>query len=67
VTRDFTSILKMIEVRFGLTPLTARDAAADDMAEFFDFSNAHWLTPPALPVQPTTGLCDKTKERAPGF
>jgi phospholipase C len=67
VQRDLTSILKMIEVRFNLPALTARDAAADDMAEFFDFSTPHWLTPPALPTQPTTGTCDKTKERAPGF
>ena len=67
VTRDFTSILKLIEVRFGIAPLSARDAAADDLGEFFDFSSPHWLTPPALPAQPTTGLCDKTKEKAPGF
>jgi phospholipase C len=67
VWRDFTSILRLIEVRFNVPSLTARDAAADDMMEFFDFSSPHWLTPPALPVQPTTGTCDKTKEKAPGF
>ena len=67
VQRDHTSILKLIETRFNVPPLTARDAAADDMAEFFDFSTPHWLTPPPLPAQPTTGICDKTKERAPGF
>jgi len=65
--RDFTSILKLIETRFGLTALTARDGAADDMTEFFDFSTAHFATPPALPAQPITGVCDKTKEKAPGF
>src|SRR3954463_3837950 len=65
--RDFTSILKLIEVRFGLTPMTARDGAADDMTEFFDFSAPHFATPPALPAQPTTGVCDKTREKAPGF
>jgi phospholipase C len=65
--RDFTSILKLIETRFGLTSLTSRDAAADDMTEFFDFSTAHFATPPALPAQPVTGVCDKTKEKAPGF
>jgi len=59
--------LKLIETRFGLTSLTARDAAADDMTEFFDFSTAHFATPPALPAQPTSGACDKTKEKAPGF
>jgi phospholipase C len=65
--RDFTSILKLIEVRFGLTSLTARDGAADDMTEFFDFSAPHFATAPTMKTQPTTGVCDKTKEKAPGF
>jgi len=56
--REFTSILKLIETRFGLPALTARDAWADDMSEFFDFSNPSWLTPPPLPAQPTNGTCD---------
>ena len=64
---DFTSILKLIEVRFGLTSMTARDDAASDMTEFFDFSAPHFATPPTLPAQPTTGVCDKTKEKAPNF
>ena len=64
--RELTSILKLIEVRFGLPPLTARDAAADDMTEFFDFGNVPaWLTPPPLPAQPTNGLDDPTKEAPP--
>ncbi|HTE88182.1 MAG TPA: alkaline phosphatase family protein [Terriglobales bacterium] len=65
--RDLTSILRLIEVRFNVSSLTARDAAADNMLEFFDFSTPHWLTPPPLPDQPTTGACDFTKEKAPGF
>ena len=65
--RDFTSILKLIETRFGLTALTARDGAADDMTEFFDFSAPHFATAPTMKSQPTTGVCDKTKEKAPGF
>jgi phospholipase C len=65
--RDLTSILRLIEVRFNVAPLTARDAAADDMTEFFDFSNPYWLIPPVLPPQPTNGACDFTKEKAPGF
>src|SRR5439155_4286161 len=65
--RDLTSILRLIEVRFYVPALTARDAAADNMLEFFDFSTPHWLTPPPLPDQPTTGLCDFNKEKAPGF
>ncbi|GAB1691141.1 alkaline phosphatase family protein [Krasilnikovia sp. M28-CT-15] len=34
---DHTSILKMIEWRFGLAPLTVRDAAANNLAEVLDF------------------------------
>lgn len=67
VNRDHGSILKLIETRFGLPALTQRDAQADDMTEFFDFSSPHWLTPPALPAQPTTGTCNKNLEKAPGF
>jgi len=65
VPREFTSILKLIEVRFGLPSLTARDAAADDMTEFFDFTRPAWLTPPQLPVQPTNGTCDWKLEALP--
>ena len=65
--RDFTSILKLIEVRFNVPSLTARDASADNMMEFFDFSTPHLLKPPGLPPQPTNGVCDPTKEKAPGF
>ena len=62
VARDYTSILRLIEVRFGVAPLTARDATADDMMEFFDFSFPSWLTPPTAYAQPTNGTCDFTKE-----
>jgi phospholipase C len=67
VGRDSTSILKLIEVRFGAQSLTARDAAADDMTEFFDFSAPAWATPPMLQAQPTNGTCDYSVERAPGY
>lgn len=50
--RTTASVLKLVETRFGLPALTARDAAADDMTEFFDFSNPSWMTPPTLPQQP---------------
>lgn len=65
--RDVTSILRLIEVTFNVPPLTARDAAADDMMEFFDFSHPSWLTPPPLPTQPTSGACNHNLEKAPGF
>jgi phospholipase C len=54
---DYTAILKLIETRFSLPSLTARDAAQPDMTEFFDFSNPPWTTPPTVPVQPTNGAC----------
>lgn len=67
-TRDYTSILRLIEDRFNVAPLTLRDANADDMMDFFDFSGAPpLLTPPALPPQPTDGNCQKNMEKAPGF
>src|SRR6266536_334476 len=56
-TRDYTAILKLIETRFGLNNLTARDAAQfgmeDDSTDqgFFDFTNIPWKTPPTLPSQ----------------
>jgi len=65
VQRDYTSILKLIETRFGLPSLTARDAAADPMLDFFDFTSASWLTPPPLPDQPTTGTCSNALETGP--
>jgi len=65
--RDHTSILKFIETRFSLPALTARDAAADDMTELFDFSQAHLATPPALPDQPVNGVCSISREKAPGL
>jgi phospholipase C len=35
---DHTSVLKMIEWRWGLQPLSVRDAAANNLAEALDFS-----------------------------
>jgi phospholipase C len=66
LNRDHTSFLKLIETRFSLPPLTARDDAADNMTEFFNFQSPSWMTPPTLPVQPTNGVCDLTLEKAPG-
>ncbi len=66
VQRDFSSIYRLIETRFGMSPLNPRDANADDMLEFFDFSKPALLTPPSLPDQPTDGVCDKTLSGEPG-
>lgn len=54
---DHTAILKLIETRFHLKSLTARDAAQMDMTEFFDFAGKPWKTPPKTPDQPTNGPC----------
>ncbi|MGI9002338.1 MAG: alkaline phosphatase family protein [Pseudonocardia sp.] len=37
-THDFTSILRLIQVNWGLAPLADRDAAAGPMLEAFDFT-----------------------------
>jgi phospholipase C len=60
--RDYTAILKLIESRFNLPLLTARDAAQAGMDDpntgFFDFTNSPWRTPPStLPAQNVTGQC----------
>ncbi|MDQ1508881.1 MAG: phospholipase [Actinomycetota bacterium] len=53
---DHTSILKMIEWRFGLTPLSTRDANARNLAEVLDFVHApnlaapDWQVPPVAPL-----------------
>jgi len=64
--RDFTSVLAFIESRFKLSTLTARDAAADNMAEFFDFNSAPRLSIPPLSDQPKNGACSFDLEKAPG-
>jgi phospholipase C len=55
---DHTSILKMVEWRWGLAPLTARDAAARNLAETFDFADPDFSVP-RLPyvTDPGPHLC----------
>jgi phospholipase C len=55
--RDTTAVLKMVETRFGLSPLTARDGSQMDMTEFFDFVNKPWASPPTPPTQVQDGQC----------
>jgi phospholipase C len=45
----FESILKMIEYRFGLSPLTRRDAYAQNIARSFDWESKPRLDVPNLP------------------
>ena len=42
---DHTSVLKMIEWRWGLPPLSARDAAANNLAEALDFNRVRHDVP----------------------
>ena len=76
-TRDYTSILRLIEDTFvapatlpaGVNPwLTLRDKNADNMMEFFDFSaGPQLLNAPVIKTQPTSGVCKNSQEKAPGF
>src|SRR3954463_15441231 len=52
----FESILKMIEYRYGLAPLTRRDAYAQNIARSFDFASKPRLEVPDLPDPPTVAL-----------
>jgi phospholipase C len=57
---DFTSWMKLVEKRFNLPSLNARDAKASDMTEYFDFEKAPWATPPANPPTVNLGQCYDT-------
>jgi phospholipase C len=47
VERDHTSVLKLIERKWNLPPMTARDAGADDLLDMVDFD-----APPAFALPP---------------
>lgn len=57
-TLDFTSMLKFIETNWNIEPLTARDAAANNILTAFDFESA-----PRAPVLLTTERGVITPER----
>ena len=49
-TFDHTSILKLVERKWNLPPLTHRDAAATDLIETLDLDSPPvFLVPPKLP------------------
>jgi len=62
VTTDYTAWLKLVEKRFSLPPLNARDgwSGTSDMTDFFDFQNPPWTTPPATPPVDGPGSCYDT-------
>jgi phospholipase C len=47
-TTDHTSVLRFIEARFGLPALTARDANATALFDYFDFANPPFTRPPSI-------------------
>jgi phospholipase C len=62
--RDTTAWLNLVEERFSIPALTARDAywstapaGPATMDEFFDFVNVPWATPPIPPTQNKGGTC----------
>jgi len=66
--RDTTAWLSLVEERFNLQPLNARDGywltekdattgLPGTMDEFFDFQNPPWMTPPSPPTQYQGGAC----------
>jgi phospholipase C len=57
-TFDHTSILRLIEWRWGLAPLTVRDATANNLADLLDFSNPELGAPTfSVPAGPFGGVC----------
>jgi phospholipase C len=52
---DHTSVLKAIEWRWGLAPLTPRDSAARNIAEVLDFTDPPDLSAPRWSVPPFVG------------
>ena len=52
---DHTSILRLIEWRFGLAPLSVRDAKANNLADALDFSHSN-LDAPRFAVPAATSL-----------
>jgi phospholipase C len=55
VLYDHTSVLRMIEWRWGLAPLTVRDATANNLADELDFTQVDPAPPPVYSVPAVTG------------
>jgi hypothetical protein len=69
---DTTAVLALVEDRFGLSPLTNRDASYSSaqttnatMAEFFNFTNPAWTTPPTTPAPDQTLACNQVPPPGP--
>ncbi|MFO0571778.1 MAG: alkaline phosphatase family protein [Polyangiaceae bacterium] len=68
VDTDITSVTRFIQNRFDLPALTARDANAWPMLDFFDFEQPALATPPtgAPSAQPSQAGIDWCKSHPPG-
>jgi phospholipase C len=69
VTYDHTSVLRFIEAKFALPAMSSRDANADALFDFFDFSAPSYPTAPRLPIPKVEGramsLCVKLLKPPP--
>src|SRR6266852_7150010 len=55
---DHTSVLRLIEWRWGLEPLTVRDASANNLAQALDFEQSNGLAPLySVPSGPFGAAC----------
>lgn len=57
VVYDHTSVLALIEWRWGLQPLTVRDATANNPALEFEFTDVHFAAPLYMVPSVTTPAC----------
>ena len=55
VTQDLTSITAFVERKWNLPAMTLRDANADPMLDYFDFSRPAFAGPPKLAAAPALG------------
>jgi phospholipase C len=65
-TYDHTSVLKLIEWRWNLAPMTVRDDAARNLAEVLDFSRPN-LHAPQWSVAPFTGTACPSEKAGEDF
>jgi phospholipase C len=60
---DHTSVLKMIEWRWGLRPLSVRDASANNLADVLDFDHFNLSAPQFnVPSGPFGTVCALTQQ-----
>ncbi len=56
-TYEFSSLLRFVELRYNLAPLTPRDALANNLLDVFDFKQ-----PPLPPLNLAPRSCDSLKD-----